>query len=220
MIAPLVPFPFTGAIWYQGESNRGRDEQYARLFPAMIADWRRAFARELPFYFVQIAPFDYDHDEFAAPRLRDAQAAALRLPHTGMVVTLDVGEAKDIHPRNKQAVGKRLALQALRDHYGEDVVADGPRPTSATRQGDEVRVAFTGCEEGLVSDVPPRGFELAGDDGVFHTASARIDGTVVVLRCPAVPSPTLVRHAWAAVPDRSLANGTGLPAWPFLLPVR
>ncbi|MCB9885351.1 MAG: 9-O-acetylesterase [Planctomycetes bacterium] len=220
MIAPLVPFPFTGAIWYQGESNRGRAEQYARLFPAMIEDWRAAFQRPLPFYFVQIAPFDYDRDELAAPRLRDAQAAALRLPHTGMVVTLDVGEARDIHPKNKQAVGLRLALQALRDHYGEQIVADGPRPRRITQQGDAVRVVFDNADGGLVSDGPPRGFELAGADGVFHGASARLDGDAVLLRCAAVPSPTHVRYGWAAVPDCSLGNGAGLPAWPFSESIR
>lgn len=220
MMAPLVPFPFTGAIWYQGESNRGRAEQYARLFPAMIADWRRAFGRELPFYFVQIAPYAYQQGDVLTAPLREAQAAALKLPHTGMVVTLDVGEARDIHPKDKQSVGQRLALQALRDHYGMDVVADGPRPKGLTREGRAVRIEFSSVAGGLLSEGAVKGFELAGADGVFHAATARIDGATVVVQSDDVAAPVQVRHAWAAVPDCSLRNGAGLPAWPFLQPVK
>jgi sialate O-acetylesterase len=220
MMAPLVPFPFTGAIWYQGESNRGRAEQYSRLFPAMIEDWRRAFASELPFYFVQIAPHTYSKvDDETAP-LREAQAAALRLQHTGMVVTLDVGDARDIHPKDKQSIGKRLALQALRDHYGENVVADGPRPQRITRDGTAVRIEFAAADGGLFSDGELKGFEVAGADGVFHAASARIDGAAVVVKSSDVAEPDQVRHAWAGLPQWSLRNGAGLPAWPFLRAVQ
>lgn len=218
MIAPLVPFPFTGALWYQGESNRNRAEQYARLFPAMIRDWRRIFARKLPFLFVQIAPFGYGEPDGGAA-LRLAQAAALELPHTGMVVTLDIGDARDIHPRNKQEVGRRLALHALRGVYGEDVVSDGPTPRGVERAGDGLRVTFDGAHGGLLGDAPLLGFEVAGADGAFAAASARIDGEAVVVRCDAVAEPRHVRYAWGAVPPASLKNGAGLPAGPFRLSV-
>lgn len=215
MMAPLVPFPFTGAIWYQGESNIGRAEQYAKLFPAMILDWRRAFARPLPFYFVQIAPFGYTHADEDTALLREAQAAALQLPHTGMVVTLDVGEARDIHPRDKQSVGKRLALHALRDHYGDKVVSDGPRPRLIERDGQTLRVVFEAADGGLAAEGPVTGFEIAGADGVFAPAVVQLGSDAVVLRSEQVALPMRVRYGWANVPVANLKNGLGLPARPF-----
>lgn len=137
-----------------------------------------------------------------------------------MVVTLDVGDARDIHPKDKQSVGKRLALQALRDHYGDAVVADGPRPKVITRDGNAVRIEFSGTDGGLLSDGAVKGFELAGADGVFHAATARIDGVTVVVQSADVTAPVQVRHAWAGVPECSLHNGAGLPAWAFLQPVK
>lgn len=215
MVAPLRPFPFTGAIWYQGESNIGRHEQYARLFPAMIRDWRSAFGSGMPFYFVQIAPFGYGHDGLLTSELRLAQAAALALPHTGMVVTLDCGDAGDIHPKDKQTVGVRLALHALRDHYGETVVSDGPRPLRVVADGATLRVTFAGADGGLEAPGGVSGFEIAGAAGDFAPATGRIDGDAVVLQSPAVPVPARVRFAFGNVPTSSLRNGAGLPAAPF-----
>lgn len=216
MIAPLLPFPFTGVVWYQGESNRGAPEVYAERFPAMIRDWRRRIGKELPFYFVQIAPYGYrpDDDERTA-RLRRAQAAALALPATGMVVTLDCGDAKDIHPAAKQPVGQRLALLALAGHYGVDVVAEGPRLTAAVRAGGAVRLRFAAAAGRLELRNGGAGFELAAADGRFVPATARLDDDGVVLEAAGVGTPTRVRYAWHAVPAWSLCGGTGLPAAPF-----
>jgi len=217
MIAPLVPFPFTGVIWYQGEANRKRAAQYERLFPVMIRDWRHCLERTLPFHFVQIAPFAYkkDSDDQVAG-LRMAQGAALALPRTGMVVTLDIGDARDIHPRNKKEVGRRLALQALRDPYGEDVIADGPTPSVVTREGGTLRIKFAGAEGGLVAELPVTGFEVAGRDGYFVSATARLDGDGVVVEATSVPAPTQVRYAWARAPQVTLRSTLGLPAAPFV----
>lgn len=220
MMAPMAPFPFTGAIWYQGESNIGRAEQYSRLLPAMITDWRRAFATELPFYCVQIAPFGYSHDGDLTAELRLAQAAIEKLPHTGMAVTLDVGDARDIHPRNKQAVGRRLALLALADHYGKHVLANGPRVTMAKRDGDVVKLTFDPATGGLVLG-DGAGFELAGATGPFAPARASLsEQGQVVLQVPKGMVPARVRYAWGNVPAWSLKNTEGLPARPFVADVQ
>jgi sialate O-acetylesterase len=217
MVAPLVPFRFAGVIWYQGESNRDRHQQYARLFPAMIRDWRRAFGRELPFLFVQIAPFDYGEKGEETPLLRAAQAAALALPATGMVVTMDVGDPKDIHPRRKQPVGERLARHARAKVYGEqDLCCDGPRFAAAAGTRDGVAVRFTGADGGLRARTDPLvGFEVAGADQAFVPATAVIDGDRVHLRSTEVSQPAHVRYGWGAAVEPGLQNGAGLPAWPF-----
>jgi sialate O-acetylesterase len=221
MLAPLAPFPFTGAIWYQGESNRGRADQYARLVPAMIADWRAAFGRELPFYFVQLAPYGYDGEQDGkTPLLREAQAKALAVAKTGMAVTLDCGDEKDIHPAHKQPVGERLARLALARHYGEPIACEGPRVTNVTNNGALLRVQFETGGGALVLAPAARGFELAGADGVFHAADVRMDGTALELSSAAVPQPTQVRYAWSAAPVASLANSEGLPAPPFRVQLR
>lgn len=217
MIAPMLPFAFTGSIWYQGESNRGDPDQYARLFPAMIRDWRRAMKLELPFYFVQIAPYGYGGDgDNQAARLRDAQAAALQLSRTGMAVTLDVGDARDIHPTDKLPVGLRLARHALSQHYGEGGDRDGPFARSARREGAALRVTFE--EEGtLVLKNGSDGFFVAGAEGAFHPATATVQGKAVLLRSDAVAAPVRVRYAWSAAPDWTLCDEHGLPAAPFAM---
>lgn len=221
MIAPLVPFPFTGAIWYQGESNRAQPEQYARLFPALIADWRRAFARDLPFFFVQIAPFAYeDGRDDRTAELRAAQAAALALPHTGMVVTLDCGDANDIHPRHKQPVGERLAALALARHYREPVPCEGPVFADVEADDDALRLRFLPTVGGLRLVNGGAGFEVAGAEGPFVAAEATVVGDAVRVRSPAVLQPARVRYAWASVPAWSLVNGPGLPAAPFRAALR
>lgn len=216
MLAPLLPFPFTGAIWYQGESNRGRAAQYTKLFPALIDDWRRAFGRALPFYFVQIAPFGYEDDRGEAAELREAQAAALALPQTGMVVTLDCGEAGDIHPVWKQPVGERLAALAMARHPGG---GEGPVLREAVRAPDgSVRLAFANTV-GLALANEGVGFELADADGGFVPTRAVLAGEQVVLQVPAGLVPTQVRYAWAAVPMWSLRNAAQ-PAAPFRAAIR
>lgn len=220
MIAPLLPFPFTGCIWYQGESNRNKAEQYRTLFPAMIRGWRAAFGREVPFYFVQIAPFGYRNDAGETAALRDAQAVALDLPKTGMVVTLDCGNARDIHPKQKQPVGARLALLARKHHYGDHVVCSGPRVIAASRHGDQVTLRMEDATEVVQLRNGGAGFELAGPDGVFHVAEANIEAGTVRLSSKACPEPRAVRYAWSAVPKWSLVNAAGLPGQPFALPVK
>ena len=220
MIAPLLPFPFTGAIWYQGESNRHRHDQYARLFPALIQDWRRAGGNTMPFYFVQIAPYGYrDERGETTPLLRQAQAAALALPGTGMVVTLDCGDAGDIHPIDKQPVGARLALLARAKHYGDDVVCEGPRAVAAERSGEALRITFAEPVGGLRLLGDGGGFEVAGADGRFVPAVAKVEGDAVRVRADGIAVPQHVRYAWAAVPQWSLANGAALPAAPFHLSI-
>jgi sialate O-acetylesterase len=219
MIAPLVPFAVRGCTWYQGESNRTRAAAYRTLLPALIRDWRAQWGSELPFYLVQIAPYQYEGDTGEAAELREAQASALALPATGMVVTMDVGEPRDIHPRKKREVGERLALQALRKTYGRTaVVCDGPRFGSLAAEDGALRVRFAHADGGLhAGSNGPAAFEIAAQDGAFHAAKATIDGDSVLLRCEAVPRPVMVRYAWAAAPDpaANLSNGKGLPAVPF-----
>ncbi|MFN3240565.1 MAG: sialate O-acetylesterase [Planctomycetota bacterium] len=220
MVQPLLPFAFTGAIWYQGESNRSNPEQYSRLFPAMIRDWRRAIGASLPFYFVQIAPFEYGKDGGAlTARLRAAQAAALQLPGTGMAVTLDCGDPRDIHPRNKAPVGERLARHALAQHYGEAVDAMGPVARSARRLDDTLRVTFD--EQGeLQLRHGGDGFWIAAQKGPWYRAEASVEGRTVVLRSADVPEPVRVRYAWSQAPKWTLADEHGLPAPPFSMQAR
>ena len=222
MIAPLAPYGLRGVIWYQGEGNVGRARQYQTLFPALINDWRTVFRQgDLPFYFVQIASFRERAPDANAPsdmaELREAQALTTTAPNTGMAVTIDIGDANNIHPRNKQDVGKRLGLLALKNVYGKNVVADGPGPTNVSASGTSVHIAFDHVDGGLrTSDgAPPRGFAVAGDDRVFHWADTHIENDAIVLSCPDVSTPRAVRYAWADNPDCNLCNGAGLPAPPF-----
>jgi sialate O-acetylesterase len=223
MIAPLVPYGMRGVIWYQGEGNVGRARQYQTLFPALISDWRSTFRQgDLPFLFVQLASMNPQTTDanLASPlaELRDAQTGASRAPNTGMALTIDIGDAENVHPRNKQDVGKRLALLALKQVYGKDVTANGPAVVSATAEGNTVTVAFDYAEGLRTSDgAAPRSFAIAGEDNVFHWATARIEQRAVVLTCDAVPSPRHVRYAWADNPDCNLTNAAGLPAVPFMV---
>lgn len=215
MIAPLVPHALRGIIWYQGESNTARHAHYAALHLALVRDWRTRFGQGLlPFYFVQLANHRATPDW---PKLREAQARLLCEPETGMVVSIDVGDPNDIHPRNKRAIGHRLSLLARARTYGESgVVADGPALAGLDIRGSEVHVRFANalglrCAKGEA----PRGFELAAADGRYVAAAARIQGDTVVLSSAAVPEPVAVRYAWADDPDANLENGAGLPAAPF-----
>jgi sialate O-acetylesterase len=222
MIAPLLPFGIRGAIWYQGESNAGRAYQYRKLFPTMIRCWRKAWGQgDFPFLFVQLANFT---PRFATPResdwaeLREAQTMTLSLPKTGMAVAIDIGEANDIHPRNKQDVGKRLAAAAGAVAYGNRTEEySGPMYRALTVRGGRAIIDFSHVGGGLAAggDRPLSGFAVAGDDRRFVWADAAIDGGRVVVFSSQVPHPVAVRYGWDHNPDCNLYNKAGFPASPF-----
>ncbi len=218
MIAPLVPFAIRGAVWYQGESNRGRAPQYQKLFPAMIQDWRESWGQgDFPFGFVQIAPYGYGGDTGQAAALREAQMMTLSSPNTGMAVTMDIGNPRDIHPRNKQDVGHRLAVWALANTYGrEGLVYSGPMYASHKVEGSSIRLSFDHVHGGLVAEGgAPSHFTMAGADKVFHPAQAVIDGDTIVVSCDAVTAPVAARYAWGAADQPNLKNAEGLPSSSF-----
>jgi sialate O-acetylesterase len=219
MIAPLVPFALRGVIWYQGESNAGRAYQYRTLFPIMIRNWRSAWGRDFPFYFVQLPNWHASKaqpDESDWAELREAQTMTLREPATGMAVTIDIGDEIDLHPRNKLDVGRRLAGWALAGTYGENVVPSGPLFDRSSIEGDKVRIRFK-YSNGLktIDGGPLKGFAIAGEDRRFVWADARIDGDTVIVSSPMVPKPAAVRYGWADNPIANLYNKAGLPASPF-----
>jgi sialate O-acetylesterase len=213
MIAPLLPYAIRGAIWYQGESNVGRERQYRTLFPALIADWRRAWGEgDFSFLFVQIAPH-----KGMTPEIREAQLlTSQRTPNTAMAVTIDCGDANDIHPAHKQPVGARLALAARALAYGEPIEYSGPIFAALQIESGRAVLRFTHLGGGLMAkDGPLTGFTIAGADQVFHPAKAEIQGETVVATSEAVPQPVAVRYGWANVPAGNLFNAAGLPASPF-----
>lgn len=221
MLAPLQPFGIRGAIWYQGESNAGRAMQYRRLLPTMIKDWRAGFGQgDFPFLIVQLANF---MDPQTTPvqsgwaELREAQAlTAKQMKNVGIAVTTDIGEANDIHPRNKQDVGKRLALQALSMSYGKQLVNAGPTMKTMRQAGNQLRVQFDHVGQGLVARGGElKGFAIAEADGQFVWADAKIEGNQVVLSHPDVATPTRARYNWGNNPIGNLFNQDGLPAAPF-----
>ncbi|MBS1723729.1 MAG: 9-O-acetylesterase [Armatimonadetes bacterium] len=216
MINPLVKYRIRGAIWYQGEANVGRAAQYSRLFPGMIKDWRKSWGiGDFPFYFVQIAPFNYGTD--AAAELREAQFKTLSLKNTAMVVTTDVTEnVADIHPRDKRSVGRRLALCARANAYDErTLVFSGPLYKGMKIEGGKIRVMFENAV-GLQSvGGALREFQIAGDDRKFVTAKAEVSGQNVLVWADGVAKPVAVRMGWSSSPLPNLANGAGLPASPF-----
>ena len=220
MIHPFLQFPVKGAIWYQGESNAGRAHQYRTLFPAMIKDWRKQWGLgDFPFYFVQLANFmqvDATPVPSAWAELRDAQRGTLSLPNTGMAVAIDIGDAKDIHPKNKQEVGKRLALIALAKTYGVKVPYTGPVYQSAKTESGTIKLSFSTAEGLKTSDgAGLKGFAIAGADQKFHWAKAEIKENQIVVSSREVPNPVAVRYAWSNNPDCNLVSNAGLPASPF-----
>lgn len=221
MIAPLEPFTLAGVIWYQGEANAWSAHQYQRLLPAMIHNWRAKFRNEaLPFHIVSLANYQQPHDQ---PRdsdwaeLREAQAmTAKNLPHCGLAVTIDIGDADDIHPTNKRDVGHRLALSALAKVYANPVAGSGPWYRSIQNDGDALRLQFDHTDGGLVfKGATDRSFAVAGEDRKFVWAEARIAADEVVVSSPGVKQPVAVRYAWDINPQACLYNGAGLPAVPF-----
>lgn len=220
MINPLAPYKVRGVLWYQGESNRGNAGRYAGLMRSWIGLWRERFGDPaLPFLWVQIAPYGYANDRGETAALREAQAAATDVAHTGMVVTTDIGDNADIHPRNKREVGRRLALMALRDVYGlSDLVASGPTVVSAHQAGSGVMQVNMASAEGMRLVPGPgglTGFEIAGADRRFHAAQAEVVGGSISVMSPEVRVGVAVRFNWSRSPEANLFNAQGLPAAPF-----
>ncbi|MBN2375026.1 MAG: hypothetical protein JXD22_01395 [Sedimentisphaerales bacterium] len=220
MIEGLVPYRIRGSIWYQGESNRNEGMLYVKKTEALVKGWRLAWGQpDLPYYFVQIAPFNYgEEDPGVLATFWEAQEAIeMEIPHTGMVVINDVGDYNDIHPKNKQAVGYRLAAQALANTYHKDVVAGGPQFEKMKIEGNKLRVFFRRTGSGLITrdGKSPDWFEIAGDDGVFVPAVAVIDGDTVVLSNADLDKPALMRYAWAKNAEPNLKNKEGFPVSAF-----
>lgn len=228
MIHPLIPYAIKGVIWYQGEANVYNGAEYGVLFPALISDWREHWGQgEFPFLFVQLAGYGAGGGYW--PALREGQTKALALPHTGMAVAIDVGDRKDIHPKNKVPVAQRLGLVAQHVAYGERVVCTGPTYDSMKVKKNGVRVAFKNAGSGLViSAAPPlpgapalpapvevKGFEIAGTNRQWSVAKAVIDGAGVIVSSDQVAAPVAVRYAWGDYPSCNLYNREGLPAVPF-----
>jgi sialate O-acetylesterase len=221
MIAPLVPLSLQGAIWYQGESNVGRAYQYRELFPLMIRNWRRDFQDAgMPFGFVQLAPYArYGGDrEGALAELWEAQLMTLKnLDNIGMAVTTDIATVNNIHPPNKQDVGKRLGLWALASIYGENIIYSGPIYQGCERHGQAMSISFSHVGTGLNTrdGQVPSHFTIAGADKAFHPAQAKIVGSRVVVSSEEVADPVAVRFAWSNTAEPNLQNKEGLPASPF-----
>jgi len=222
MISPLLRYQFRGALWYQGESNAGRAHQYRKLLPAMIQNWRdAAHQKDLAFLVVQLPNHGATPDhpsESAWSELREAELmTAQHVLDTGLAVTIDVGDALDLHPHRKREVGERLALWALGTTYKQPIVYSGPLYEAMKIQGGEVRLNFSHIGSGLESRgaAALQGFAVAGADRKFHWADARIDGDTVVVSSPDVPNPLAVRYAWGDSPHCNLFNKDGLPASPF-----
>ncbi len=214
MIAPLIPYTLQGVIWYQGESNADRAWQYRRLFPAMITGWRQDWHNnKLPFYFVQIAPH-----RSQPPEIREAQLYSWQTTkHTGMVVSTDYGDSVDIHPRNKEVIGKRLSLWALKNEYGKKAIeTSGPVYKSMKVKGNKIIIAFTNAK-GLIAlnNQPLQEFVIAGSDKKFVPAQAIIKGNTVTVWSNEINTPLAVRFNWSKVPQAELYNSAGLPATPF-----
>ena len=223
MIAPLAPDPeralsLRGVIWYHGEANRGRAKRYGELSVALISDWRRAFGiPEMPFYFVQIAPFAYPRDGGEAARLRDEQRRTLAVPGTGMAVTMDVGDPARLHPTRKLEVGERLAGWALARTYGQrDRAFSGPLFRGWVREGRSMRLSFEHAEGLRTGGEELEHFTLAGPDGVLHPARARIEGETILVWSEEVEDPCEVRFGGGASDLTDLVNAAGLPAASFI----
>lgn len=219
MLAPIIPFTMRGVIWYQGEANVHKAQQYRVLFPKMIESWRNAWQQgDFPFYYVQIAPWNYSETQISASaELRDAQLSAMNLPNVGMVVTMDIGCIEYIHPPKKKHVGERLAAWALAKNYSKSGVAySGPIYKSMKIEDNKIRVQFDYAEKGLLAKGDKlTDFEIAGEDQIYVPASAVIDGNDVIVSSPTVATPVAVRFAWRDISQPNLFNNDSLPASPF-----
>ena len=219
MVNPILPYSVQGVIWYQGESNVGRASQYARLLPLMINSWRKGWQNEdLSFYVVQIAPFEYSGPNgVESAELKNAQASALALKHTGIAVTLDLGVPKNIHPPYKREVGDRLALLALANDFHRKITSSGPTFKSLKREGNKITVTFDNLDGGLVIHGDKlREFEIAGSDGKYYPADAQIINNKVIITSASVIDPEYIRYCWHNGSLASLFNKAGLPASLFM----
>ncbi|MBA4319722.1 MAG: hypothetical protein C0412_15075 [Flavobacterium sp.] len=224
MINPLIPYAFKGVLWYQGESNAWRAYEYRKVFPLLIKDWRMKWNKgDFPFYFVQLSSYDIlkgnSNNGSMWAELREAQAMTLNLPNTGMCVTTDIGNPKDVHPTNKQDVGKRLAAIALNNLYNKNIVCSGPTFKSMEIQGNQIIASFENTGSGLSTSDKygyVKGFEIAGSDQVFYYAKAQIVNNKVVIYNENVPNPVAIHLGWADdASDANLYNREGFPAVPF-----
>ena len=222
MVNPIIPYAFEGVIWYQGEANAGRAYQYRKAFPLMITDWRKHWnAGDFPFYFVQLASYNASNGNSKTgstwAELREAQTMTLSLPNTGMAVTTDIGNSTDIHPKNKQDVGKRLAAIALHNVYKKDIVYSGPMYQSMKVSGNKIIISFTNIGGGLTSkNSDLKGFEISGLGGQFYPAVATIDNNRVIVESEMVKYPAAVRFGWKDdAGEDNLFNKEGFPASPF-----
>jgi sialate O-acetylesterase len=221
MIAPLIPYAIRGVIWYQGESNALRAHQYRKLFPKMIEGWRRAWGQgDFPFLFVQLANFVLtvpQPSDSTWAEIREAQLMTLSLPNTGMAVAVDIGEQDDIHPKNKQEVGRRLALAAEGIVYRKKLEYSGPMFRSMSVKEGKAVLRFDHVGTGIVAKGggPLKGFAVAGAGRKFVWADAAIEGDTIVVTSDKVSDPVAVRYAWANNPVCNLYNVEGLPASPF-----
>lgn len=221
MINPIIQLPIKGAIWYQGESNVSQAYNYNELFKTMISDWRKKWGFEFPFYWVQLANHlskDKIPQESEWAELREAQSMTLSLPKTGQAVITDIGEENDIHPRNKQDVGLRLALIALNKTYGKNVVCSGPTFKSMNIESNKIIIDFDNIDGGLQVNNKYgyiEGFAIAGADKKYEWAKAYLEGDKVVVVSDHITNPVSVRYSWSDNPDVNLFNGNGLPAAPF-----
>jgi sialate O-acetylesterase len=220
MIAPLEKYRIRGGIWYQGEGNTWRAEQYRTLLPSLIQGWRKGFGEpDLPFLMVQLPNLGTSPPlgDSVWAELRDAQLwTAKTVPNTGLAVTIDVGDSKNLHPPHKAEIGDRLALWALGTTYGRQIVYSGPIYESMKITGNEIHIRFRYVGDGLEARGEAlKGFSIAGADRKFHWAEARIEGDEVVVSSREVRSPVAVRYAWAGSPECNLYNKNGLPASPF-----
>ena len=214
-IAPLVGYGIRGALWYQGEANAqpGKSPFYQHQLALLVQDWRQRWGYEFPFAWVQLPNFAGRADNWC--EVREGMFKTLRLPHTGMAVTIDIGDERDIHPKNKQEVGRRLSLWALGSVYGRQVAISGPRFSGHEINGSSITVNFTHTDGGLLFKGEPKGFVVAGEDQKWQEASAKIEGDKLILTSPQVTKPVAARYAWSDLPPVPLWNGAGLPASPF-----
>jgi len=216
-IAPLIPFAMRGAVWYQGEANShpGKGLLYQYQLPLLVSDWRMRWGEEFPFAWVQLPNFTREGDDWQL--VREGMLKTLKLPRTGMAITIDIGDPQNIHPQNKQDVGKRLALWALGDVYGRNVIAtSGPLPAGHEVRGSGIVLSFKHADAGLkAKEGALKGFVIAGEDKKWMPAQAIIEGDKIIVSSGDVKKPLAVRYAWSGNPDCNLYNGAGLPASPF-----
>ncbi len=225
MLNPIIPYGIRGVIWYQGEYNTDTPSEYFYTFSTLIKSWRNKWNQgEFPFYFVQLANFKARATqpvESNWAELRDAQTQTLSLPNTGMATAVDIGVANNIHPKNKQDVGRRLAYNALAKTYGKDTPFSGPMIKNAKRKGNKVTVSFKHLFGGLIQKGDAlKGFAIAGSDKKYVWAEAKIVGDTVVIWNDSIKKPAYISYAWADNPETTLYNKSGLPAIPFRIEVK